>query len=60
MSGLVKVRYCRAPARLRYREGSSNGVLLLALVFGLVSTGVGHGLQEAIPARSIISYAYFF
>ncbi|MCI89737.1 hypothetical protein A2U01_0111026, partial [Trifolium medium] len=27
MSGRVKVRYCKAPARLRYKVGSSYGVL---------------------------------
>ncbi|MCI87456.1 hypothetical protein A2U01_0108739 [Trifolium medium] len=53
MSGLVKVRYCKAPARLQYREGSSEGVPEV-LSFCLVSTGVADGLQDDMPARSMI------
>ena len=58
MSGRVNVRYCNAPARERYRVGSSNLSPELALNLDLVSTGVFAGLQLVILARAMMSEAY--
>lgn len=45
ISGLVSVRYCNAPARLRYSVGFSSDFPSVAESFDLVSHGVVHGLQ---------------
>ncbi|KAJ0558483.1 hypothetical protein HanIR_Chr07g0336841 [Helianthus annuus] len=50
MSGRVKVRYCSAPARLRYVVGSSKEGPDELLSLDWVCTGVAAGLQESIPA----------
>lgn len=59
MSGRVKVRYCRAPTRLRYKVGYSTGGLLEASSLGLVSAGVMHDLQSVMLARCKMSAASF-
>jgi hypothetical protein len=46
MSGRVKVRYCRAPTRLRESVGSPTGGLS-PKTLAYVSTGVAHGLNSA-------------
>ncbi|KAJ0859607.1 hypothetical protein HanRHA438_Chr13g0614561 [Helianthus annuus] len=58
MSGLVNVRYCKAPARLLYKVGSENRGPSVLLSLAERSTGVVHGLHEDIEARAIISFAY--
>lgn len=55
MSGLVKVRYCRAPARLQKNVGSSIGAPVVADCLEDVSTGVRQGLQFSILAQARIS-----
>ena len=49
ISGHVKVRYCKAPVRLRKSVGSEIGAPS-AKSFGLRSTGVEHDMQSAMPA----------
>ncbi|MCI64378.1 hypothetical protein A2U01_0085636, partial [Trifolium medium] len=49
----VKVRYCKAPVRLRYKVGSSYEVPAEVLSFCLASTGVAEGLHEVMPTRAI-------
>lgn len=43
MSDRVKVRYCKAPAKPRYKVGSSYEVPPVVLSLCLVSTGVAEG-----------------
>jgi hypothetical protein len=56
--GLVKVRYCKAPARLRKAVGLATGAPIFVDSFACVSTGVEQGLQSVFPARSRISRTY--
>jgi hypothetical protein len=58
MSGHVKVRYWRAPARLRYSVGLAMGGPAEAESLGDMSTGVVADLQAVMPALSRISAAY--
>lgn len=52
MSGLVKVRYGSAPARLRKSVGSATGGPSVDDNLAQVSMGVEHGLQSVMPVRS--------
>jgi hypothetical protein len=47
----VKVRYCKAPARLLYSEALATGAPSVADNLDLESTGVDTGWQSLIPAR---------
>jgi hypothetical protein len=58
MSGRVKVRYWRAPARLRYSVGSATEGPAKVESLGDVSTGVVADLQAVMPALSKIFAAY--
>ncbi|KAJ0647709.1 hypothetical protein HanLR1_Chr15g0564671 [Helianthus annuus] len=58
ISGRVNVRYCKAPARLRYSVGSETGGPSDALSLDERSTGVLQGLQADMLARARISLAY--
>jgi hypothetical protein len=58
MSGRVIVRYCNAPAILRYEDASCIGMPSVLDVLGFVSAGVDAGLQFDILARSRRSVAY--
>jgi hypothetical protein len=51
MSGLVTVRYWRAPARMRYVFASSM-VAPSPESFPFASIGLATGLHEAMPAQS--------
>jgi hypothetical protein len=52
MSGLVMVRYCRPPARLRYSEGSATGIS--ATLAGEEPVGVGAESRELAALESPI------
>lgn len=58
MSGLVMVKYWRAPARLLYSVVFSRGSPSVLDNFALVSIGVVVELQLSIPARLRTSRAY--
>jgi hypothetical protein len=49
MSGRMKVRYWRAPTRLRYAVGSSTAGPASAEILAQVSTRVEQGLQLCMP-----------
>jgi hypothetical protein len=54
----VKVRYWRAPARLRYSVRSATGGLAEPASFGDVSTGIVADLEAVMLALSRIFAAY--
>lgn len=58
MSGLVNVRYYKAPARLRYKVGSATGGPDPSNLADK-SADVRDGLQLSIDVRTRISLAYF-
>lgn len=58
MSGLVRVRYWRAPTMLRYSVASERGAPSYAESFEPDARGVGHGLESCIWVRVSRSKVY--